>query len=177
MGKLISLPGWRFGAVLIRPPHYQQWAAGVTPLGFLREKLTYCFEYEEAWSGRALCGWAEFPKASTLLGKRRKVVFIMGSLMFQPLSRWQMARRAPSLAGYRCTVFGCYILICESVTVRFESTAVQHSDREFHVWIGSLPKIVRFEFYHIFRGKGPEEKFTVAHMMFVWGDFKAYTVY
>jgi hypothetical protein len=116
-------------------------------------------------------------KTSTLLGKRRKVVFIMGSLMFQPLSRWLMHGGPPSLAGYCYTVFGCYILICESVAVRFESTAVQHSDREFHVWIGSLPKIVRFEFYHIFRGKGPEEKFTVARMMFVWGDFKAYTVY
>ena len=43
-------------------PHHQQWAAGVTPLGFLREKLTYCFEYEEAWPGRALCGCAEFTK-------------------------------------------------------------------------------------------------------------------
>ncbi len=69
------------------------------------------------------------------------------------------------------------IVIGEGVAVRFESTAIRHCDSEFHVWIGGLPKIVCFEFFHIFRGKAPEEKFTVADMMFVWGEFKAYMVY
>ena len=61
MGNLISSPGWRFGAVLIRPPTINSGQQGSRHLGFL-EKSSHVVSNMKAWPGRALCGCTEFTK-------------------------------------------------------------------------------------------------------------------